>query len=341
MAHDSPAIKGRPPPPRQLADIRRYHGWELAGISPAVLPEIWRERFREWYERHDTGDMLWLKEHQPFKEEPGRLATPEDGFAIGSFLVLGQYYSQPEPPPDDWRRHLARYARGPDYHGVLKKKAGNLLANLRTLWPDLRGRVMVDSAPAPEKTLAVLAGLGWMGKNTNIIHPRLGSYFFVTLIAVNFTPEQWRSSGFLEDSATQTITDHCGKCRRCLEACPTGALRPEAPYELAANLCVSYWTIEQKTEPGPMQAARLGGWAFGCDICQEVCPFNHRERHPLSTLFTPDDLRGMAKPPAGPEDVPRRRSALSRISRERLIRQVELARAHPESPIKTNPRQYE
>ena len=154
--------------------------------------------------------------------------------------------------------------RGADYHRVFWDKLESLLASLQGLCPTVRGRAVVDTAPLLERDFARLAGLGWIGKNTMLISRRLGSFTFLGALLVDIELAY----------DTPHDTDHCGRCTRCLDACPTGAF-PQ-PYELDARRCISYWTIEQKGMIADENAAELNGWVFGCDVCQDVCPWNRK-----------------------------------------------------------------
>lgn len=179
------------------------------------------------------------------------------------------------PPPEDTSEtaaatgRVAQYARGADYHVVLREMLHTLLERMRHEWPEEFGaRVFVDTGPLIERELAASAGLGWIGKNTLLIHPRTGSYTFLGEICCT-----------LDLAPDAPMTDHCGSCRRCLDACPTQAFI--APYQMDASRCISYLTIERKEEiPAEFRAA-IGDHVYGCDICQEVCP--HNAKAPLAT----------------------------------------------------------
>jgi epoxyqueuosine reductase len=181
--------------------------------------------------------------------------------------VALQYHpleGEEEPGGDLWPR-VARYARGRDYHDVMGKRLKKLAARIREAFPGADTRPYVDTGPILERELAARAGLGVVGKNTNLLHRRWGSYFLLgeLLLTLDLAPDE-------------PISDVCGRCTRCLDACPTDALRE--PYRLDSNRCISYWTIEHRGDL-PVEAREMvGDWVFGCDVCQEVCPFNHRPR---------------------------------------------------------------
>ena len=249
----------------------------LGACSPG--PSAHLSRYRAWLEQGFHGEMRYLDRRDAVARR-GNLALTSPG--VRAVLVLGQTYHQADPPgaPGDPSRGIvARYARGQDYHQVLKHRLEELLDWLREEAPsegfasDIRGMAYVDTGPILERELAQRAGLGWFGKNTMLIHPRKGSYFFLGILLLD-----------LDLPSTDPFArDHCGTCRACLEACPTGALlgREEsgAPV-MDARRCISYLTIELK---GPIPTdlrAGIGNRIFGCDICQEVCPWNVKFAEP-------------------------------------------------------------
>jgi epoxyqueuosine reductase len=174
-------------------------------------------------------------------------------------------------PPQ--RARISRYAWGRDYHGVLRKLLRRFLGGIQELVPGVSGRYAVDTAPVMDKMWAVAAGLGWQGRHTNVILPRLGSWVFLGTLWLD-----------LELPADPPVPDRCGRCRRCLEACPTGAL--PRPYVLDARRCIAYWTIEHRGPFGPA-TPRWRDWLFGCDACQEVCPWNKFQRTTPNADFHP------------------------------------------------------
>jgi epoxyqueuosine reductase len=236
-------------------------------------------RLDGWLARGYGGVMRYLNRQARKRKDPS-LIEPE---ARSVVVVLHNYYDgdpDPGPPP-----RVARYARGSDYHRVTRERLERLADLLRSRGARL-AHTFADSGPVPERSLAVRAGLGWIGKNTMLIRPGAGSFFFIGTIFTDLELEQDR----------QMVTDHCGSCTRCLDACPTGAL--VEPHLLDATRCISYLTIEQKGPiPEPL-AERLEGWVFGCDICNEVCPWNLRFAEPTSA----DEFRPRhALAGAGPE----------------------------------------
>lgn len=258
-------------------------GFSRAGFAPAEpLPEAWQRRWRRWLAESKAGVMHYLMRETPRRTHPRDL-LPE---AASALVVLAGYYDgdhgderHPEPPaPGGPSGKIARYAWGRDYHTVLRERLtllGEWLARRAAelgIEEPVTFRPTVDSAPLDERALAVQAGLGFIGKNTLLLDPQHGSFALIATLLLSLP--------FPADEPIKNPAASCGACRRCLEACPTGAL--EGPYRLDPRLCTSYLTIEQKDEIPPELAGKMSGWAFGCDICQEVCPFNER---PLARLL--------------------------------------------------------
>jgi epoxyqueuosine reductase len=236
-------------------------GFDAAGVAPAE-PGPHAEILREWLARGFAGEMGYLARRVEARIDP-RLVLE----GARSAVALGFVYDPGDPPlAGPAAARVARYAGGEDYHDVLLDRVRAFEAALVALaGRPLRTRGYVDTGPVLERGLAARAGLGWIGKNTCLIHPSLGSYLFLAVVLSDLALEP--------DSAEP---DHCGSCRACLDACPTGAF-PE-PYRMDATRCISYATIEARGPiPESLRAAQ-GDWAFGCDVCQEVCPWNRRER---------------------------------------------------------------
>jgi epoxyqueuosine reductase len=251
-------------------------GFALAGIAPAT-PADGFEHLQAWLSQGFAGEMGYMHAHGQARLDPSSI-LPD----VRSVIMVGMNYA-PEGPQAHAPGHgrIARYACGADYHGVLRAKLKQLGGWLATQHPGCRGRAVVDTAPLLERDFARRAGLGWFGKNTMLLNMRLGSWFVLggLLVDVELKPSAPFTAG------------HCGTCTRCLDACPTGAF--VAPYVLDARRCISYLTIELKQEvPEPIRP-HLGDWLFGCDICQEVCPWNRKAPPGRAELLGRDDLRSI------------------------------------------------
>lgn len=235
-------------------------GFCRAGIAP--VQALGRaEYYRRWLAAGRHGQMEYLARNLPIRLDPGRIL---DG--ARNLIVVAHPYRQPVPdrPDDRPRGRVAMYAWGRDYHKVVKRKLFALCDRLRDeVHAPFETRVCVDTAPIVERELAALAGIGWIGKNAMLIDPRFGSYFFLGVIATT-----------LDLVPDAPIGDHCGTCTRCLRACPAGAF--PAPYEMDASRCISYLTIELREAIPREYHSAMGDWVFGCDVCQDVCPYNHK-----------------------------------------------------------------
>jgi epoxyqueuosine reductase len=241
-----------------IRDYARALGFELVGIAPAQPPPH-AESFLHWLAQGYAGAMEYLERTAHLRVNPAEL-LPDARSAV----VVGLNYAPAELPDTDYR--IARYALGDDYHQVIRAKLETLLSAIQAVAPEAQGRICVDSAPVLERDLAWLAGLGWYGKNTCLINTHRGSYFFLGVLLLT-----------LELEYDTPAEGGCGTCRLCLDACPTGALTE--PYVLDARKCISYLTIELRESIPESYRAPMGEWLFGCDICQEVCPFNRPRAH--------------------------------------------------------------
>ncbi|MBX3438144.1 MAG: tRNA epoxyqueuosine(34) reductase QueG [Planctomycetaceae bacterium] len=263
--------------PEELADIVREAshaaGFDRVGIAPAVHPDGF-ESFTAWLERGFAGEMRYLERRRNAYGHPQHVLE-----SVRSVIMLGMNYRTADPPDvlAPGQARVSRYAWGSqDYHTVIREGLNQLADVLHQQAPGCRTRGVVDTAPLLERDFARLAGLGWFGKNTMLINKRQGSWLFLAalLTDVTLTPD------------APHATSHCGTCTRCLDACPTNAF-PE-PYVLDATKCISYLTIELRDRPIPESLrAACGDWLFGCDICQDVCPWNRKAPLSTSTSFEP------------------------------------------------------
>ncbi len=243
-----------------LENLTSKHGFGWWGIAPLEKPHTF-EFYRQWLDEDLNGEMKYLRLHLPKKENPQSLLP----HAHSSLVVAVNYLPHPAPLPAPLPHlPIARYAQGEDYHDWLKERLNGLAGDLQALYPAATFLAMTDSHPVMERDLAQRAGLGWFGKNSCLIHPKRGSFF---LLGEIYTSLSW-------EITTQPQPDHCGSCRRCIEACPTGAILGNRT--LDARLCISYWTIENRQVPPVHLRDKIGEWFLGCDICQEVCPWNQK-----------------------------------------------------------------
>jgi epoxyqueuosine reductase len=305
---------------QRVAESAFRLGFALVGFAPLHRLTERESFFREWLAEGRAGEMGWLG------REPERRFDPRilDG-RLGGVVSLAYPYPAPRPPLVDWRSELrgriAAYALGPDYHDVVLEKA-RLVAD--TLKAEAGGgvtRAYVDTGPVFEREWAAEARLGWFGRNTNLINRHHGSYFFLA--------EVFTSVAF--DGPSEPYRDHCGSCRRCQELCPTLALTDG--FKLEPRLCISYLTIEHR---GPIPAVlrtRLGNWIFGCDICQEVCPWNGDAMR--AAPVNPDLAPSLAQLMELDDDSFRRRfgrTAVRRTKRRGLLRNAAIVLGNSGNP---------
>jgi epoxyqueuosine reductase len=245
-------------------------GFQKIGIVRAGPLEHEGERLREWLARDFHGEMAWM-EREPEKRIDPRLIFPE----ARSMIVVAMNYFTPHEHGESVGK-ISRYAWGDDYHDILKEKLRDLLAWVEAELPEAKGKVCVDTAPVMEKSWAVRAGLGWIGKHSNLITTDHGSWVFIGEILLNLEL----------DFDTEIVRDHCGSCTACLDACPTNAI--VEPYVVDSRACISYATIELRDEMLPANITEnLNGWLYGCDICQDVCPWNRFEKPSNEPRFEP------------------------------------------------------
>ncbi|MEL7533753.1 MAG: tRNA epoxyqueuosine(34) reductase QueG [Bacteroidota bacterium] len=236
-------------------------GFDMLGIAKAEMMEAEARDLEQWLQAGQNGSMQYMENYFDKRVDPRKLVEG----AKSVISVIHNYFpAEGETFPEGGPK-ISRYAWGLDYHKVLKRKLYTLFRWIHEqVGAEVPGRVFVDSAPVMDKAWAKRSGLGWIGKHTNLISPQRGSYFFIGEIILD-----------LELAYDGPIKDYCGTCTRCIDACPTDALEP---YEIDANKCISYLTIELKDAMTAEQAQGLEGWAYGCDICQEVCPWNRFSR---------------------------------------------------------------
>jgi epoxyqueuosine reductase len=293
-------------------------GFELAGITPA-LPHSDYARFEEWRGAGYAGEMKYLTDHRGDLRADPRFLLSE----ARSLLCVGKLYHSPYPhtEPDPSKGWISRYAWGEDYHDVLRTSLEELMARLQQIHGEpFSYRICVDTAPLLERSYARSAGLGWIGKNTCLINQGQGSWFFLGSVLLSVDLE-----------ADRPPPDRCGTCTRCIDACPTQAIVPSADgtWTLDARACISYLTIEKRGPFDASEAAKIGNHIFGCDICQDVCPWNRRapttgdkrfwpmtlERDLLSlSRITPDEFRNLF-----------RKSPIKRAKHEGFVRNIAAA----------------
>jgi epoxyqueuosine reductase len=287
----APAEAGRSPLQKTVRELALHAGFTEAGIVSLPYPETGRDaaRFTDFLEKGRAGSMAYLARRNESGEPlRSRIDLPFP-WARSVVVCMASYHADaplstaPAPPEAGW---IARYAwssrrdekgavRPSDYHKVLLKRLRELEAEMHAAFGEFESRAYVDTGPVIERNVARAAGLGWTGKNTCLIHPKLGSWNFLAVLVTALE--------LPADEAPLTVPDRCGSCRRCLDACPTQALIE--PYQMDATRCISYLTIEHRGEIGEDLKAGMGRQVFGCDICQDVCPWNRKA--PI-TLGNPD-----------------------------------------------------
>jgi epoxyqueuosine reductase len=243
-------------------------GFISCGISKSGFLENEIGRFESWLKNNYHGKMSYMERNFDKRMDTRKLV---DG-SKSVISLLFNYYPSKEINNNCFK--ISKYAYGKDYHFIIKDKLKTLLSSMRNEIGEIDGRVFVDSAPIMEKAWAKKSGLGWIGKNTNLISKKTGSFFFIAEIIVD-----------LELEYDNEVTDHCGSCNACLDACPTDALYE--PYKIDASKCISYFTIELKEQFPNDLKKDFNDWIFGCDICQDVCPWNKFSRPNEEPLLSP------------------------------------------------------
>lgn len=247
-------------------------GFHKIGIVRAEALEAERANFNSWIASGFQGEMAWM-EREPDKRTDPRLLFPS---AKSVIVVAINYYTPHKHEGDQSEGKISRYAWGDDYHEVLKEKLRVLLNWIKSENPEADGKICVDTAPIMDKAWAVRAGIGWLGKHSNVITQECGSWIFIGEILLNLSL----------DYETEIVPDHCGSCTMCLDACPTSAI--VEPYVVDSRKCLSHATIELRSEVLPVEIEEhLEGWLYGCDICQDVCPWNRFEKPSSEARFEP------------------------------------------------------
>jgi epoxyqueuosine reductase len=235
----------------------RTLGFDVVGITH-LEPVPHGDALTRWLEHGMAATMTYMHRQAGRRRNPATIIP-----GATRAVMLARNYFHPDSPPEPGSGHVAKYARGRDYHHALHTPLTQLASYIQTLGDEQTiAQAFVDAGPVPERELAQRAGIGWIGKNTMLIHPRRGSFFFLAAILTNLK--------LTVDSAFDT--DHCGTCRRCLDACPTNAFVDE--YVLDSARCISYLTIEHRDAIDASLHSGMGTWIFGCDVCQDVCPWN-------------------------------------------------------------------
>ncbi|MFM1744511.1 MAG: hypothetical protein RLZZ630_448 [Bacteroidota bacterium] len=243
-------------------------GFSHVGISQAGFLEDEAPRLEKWLAGNMHGKMAYMERWFDKRLDP-RLLVDDAKSVISLLLNYFPEESQPEGVPK-----ISKYAYGLDYHQVIKEKLRALLDYIRTAIGEVNGRAFVDSAPVLDRAWARKSGLGWVGKNSNLIHPRAGSFFFIAELIVD-----------LDLDADGPMKDYCGTCSRCMEACPTQAI--VEPFVVDGSRCISYFTIELKENIPDSFKGGYADWAFGCDVCQDVCPWNRFSKSTGEQQFLP------------------------------------------------------
>jgi epoxyqueuosine reductase len=284
-------------------------GFDYCGISGAEYLHEEAPHLEKWLANGYHGKMKYMEGHYDKRLDPSRLVEG----ARSVISLLYNYYPEKKLPQNN-NFKISKYAYGEDYHYVIKRKLKELLSRIRNRIGEVQGRAFVDSAPVLERQLAAKSGLGWIGKNTMLINKQHGSFFFIAELITD-----------LELIGDGPVRDYCGTCTRCLDACPTDAL---SPYHMDGTKCISYLTIELKDRIPDKFSGKMNDWIFGCDICQDVCPWNrfarphdHQEFLPVEQLFNYNKKR-WEEITADVFQILFRKSALKRTGFEGLKRNI-------------------
>lgn len=253
-------------------------GFLSCGISKAEFLEEEAPRLESWLNKNMHGNMQYMENNFDKRLDPTLLVEGSK-----SVISLTYNYYTDKLQQDINAPKISKYAYGIDYHFVIKEKLKQLLEFIKSDIGEVHGRAFVDSAPVMEKAWAKKSGLGWIGKNSNLITQKVGSFYFIAELIVD-----------LDLEVDHAVTDHCGSCTACIDACPTEAITE--PYQVDGSKCISYFTIELKDNIPSEFKDKFDHWMFGCDICQDVCPWNRFSKHHSEPLFNPKpELLSMSK----------------------------------------------
>ena len=253
-------------------------GFLSCGISKAQFLEEEAPRLEKWLNQHMHGEMGYMEDHFDKRLDPTKLV---EGSKSVISLLLNYFPNEFQTDPTSPK--ISKYAYGTDYHFVIKDKLKQLLHFIHEEIGEVHGRAFVDSAPVLDKVWAAKSGLGWIGKHSNLITQKIGSFYFIAELIVD-----------LELVYDNPTTDHCGSCTACIDACPTQAI--VEPYVIDGSKCISYFTIELKNEIPASAKGKFDNWIFGCDVCQDVCPWNRFSTSHNQPLFNPHpELLSMTK----------------------------------------------
>ena len=303
-----------------ISALAEKHGFLASGFARAEKLNETESQLTDWLEKGFHGKMAYMENHFQKRLNPSLLVE-------GAKTVICFAYNYfPNAQPLELTEgvvnpQIAKYAWGDDYHHVIKEKLFVLMGEIQARIPDFEGRAFVDSAPVMERQWAERAGLGWIGKNSLLLRKGVGSFFFLAEIICN-----------LELEPDQQQTDHCGECTACIDACPTQAI--VQPQVIDSNRCISYLTIEDKTWPESDEITKTGteSWAYGCDICQDVCPWNKFSQPNQEPRFAPREMiswnhsqwkEALTEPARIKSQL--KKSAMQRAGLKKLIAQIDLA----------------
>jgi epoxyqueuosine reductase len=256
----------------QIKEKASELGFFFCKVAKAEFMDNEARNLESWLHQHHHGEMSYMENHFDMRVDPTLLVP-----GAKSVISLAYNYYNPTLQRDETAPKISMYAYGRDYHKVIRKKLETLLSWARQSFGEISGRVFVDSAPVLERDWARRSGLGWTGKNTLTIHPKLGSYFFLAEVICD-----------LEMDYDLPITDYCGTCTRCIDACPTEAISPQG-YIMDGSKCISYLTIEYRKELPAEYQDKMENWMYGCDICQQVCPWNRFSQAHDEPQFLPSE----------------------------------------------------